>query len=83
MNVHHDDNHEHVQPFDEVVFTRQPWQFATLGYYLPKTDMLTPIATSASFQNQPLTTNINLVPINLEMERLQLLNRLEQLCHIN
>jgi hypothetical protein len=35
MNVHHDDNHEPVQPFDEIS-TRQPWQFVTLGYYLPK-----------------------------------------------
>jgi hypothetical protein len=38
---------------------------------------LTPIATSDGFQNQPLITNINLVPTNLEVEWLQLLNRLE------
>jgi hypothetical protein len=25
MNVHHDDNHEHVQSFDEVVSTQEPW----------------------------------------------------------
>jgi hypothetical protein len=24
VNVHNDDNHEHVQPFDEVVFVQQP-----------------------------------------------------------
>jgi hypothetical protein len=45
-----------------------PWQFATLGYYLPKINVPTPIATSIGFQNQPLITNINLVPTNLEME---------------
>jgi hypothetical protein len=70
LNVHHDDNHEHVQPFDEVVFIRQPWRYVTSNYYLPKTSALTVIATSISFQNQPLITNINLVPINLKMERL-------------
>jgi hypothetical protein len=25
MKVHRDDNHEHVQLFDEVVYARQPW----------------------------------------------------------
>jgi hypothetical protein len=25
MNVHHDDNHEHVQLFDEIVYAQQPW----------------------------------------------------------
>jgi len=24
VNVHNDDNHEHFQPFDEVVFVQQP-----------------------------------------------------------
>ncbi len=51
VNVHHDDNHEHVQPFDEVVFTRQPWQYATPNYYLPRTSAPTLIATSIGFQN--------------------------------
>ncbi len=37
VNVHHDDSHEHVQPFDEVVSIRQPWRFATPCYYLPRT----------------------------------------------
>ncbi len=44
---------------------------------------LTPVATFASFQNQMLTTNINLVFTNLEMEQFQLLNMLEQLHHID
>jgi hypothetical protein len=57
VNVYHDDNHEPIQPFDEVVFVRQPWQFATLGYNLPKTN------ASTGFQNQPPHTNINLVPL--------------------
>jgi hypothetical protein len=69
--------------FDEVVFAKQPWQFATPGYYLPKTNAPTPIATSISFQNQSLITNINLVPINLNVEQLQLFNKLEQLRHID
>jgi hypothetical protein len=75
MNVYHDDNHELVQLFDEVVSTRQPWQFATPCYYLPRSSAPTPIATFVGFKNQPPN-------INLEMERLQLLYRLEQLCHI-
>jgi hypothetical protein len=25
VNVHNGDNHELVQPFDEVVYVRQPW----------------------------------------------------------
>jgi hypothetical protein len=29
MNVYHNDNHEPVQSFNEVVIARQPWQFAT------------------------------------------------------
>jgi hypothetical protein len=41
------------------------------------------ITTSVSFQNQPSHTNIHLVPTNSEMERLHLLNRLEQLCHVD
>jgi hypothetical protein len=82
-HVHHDDNHELVRLFDKVVFAKQPWQFATLGYYLPWTNAPTPIATFFSFQNQLLITNINLVPINVKAEQLQLLNKLEQLCHID
>ncbi len=35
------------------------------------------------FQNQPLTTNINLVPTNSKMEWFQLLKNLEKLRHIN
>jgi hypothetical protein len=50
---------------------------------LPKTNASTPIITYANFQNQPSHTNIHLVPTNLEMKRLHLVNRLEQLCHVN
>ncbi len=64
MNVYHDDNHELVQPFDEVVSARQPWQSATPSNNLPKIDAFTPITTAINFQNQPLHTNINLVLIN-------------------
>jgi hypothetical protein len=68
VNVHHEDNHELVQPFDEVVFARQPWRSTTLGYYLLRINAPTLITISTGFQNQPPNTNINLVPINLEME---------------
>jgi len=69
MNVHHDDNHEPIQLFDEVVSARQPWRFATPSYNLPITNAFTPIITSASFYNHPTNTNINLVPTsNLVME---------------
>jgi hypothetical protein len=71
VNVHNGENHGPIQPFDEVVFTQQPWRFATHGYYLPGTSAPIRIRTFASFQNQPLNTNINLVPINLELERFQ------------
>jgi hypothetical protein len=54
-----------------------PWSWAQ-GY-----GYITPIATFASFQNQLLTTNINLVFTNLRMEQFQLLNMLEQLHHID
>jgi hypothetical protein len=81
--VHHDDNHEPIWLFDEVVFAKQPWQSTTPCYYLPRTSAPTPIATFVNFQNQPLITNINLVPINSNVKRLQLLNKLEQLCHID
>ncbi len=60
MNVHNDDNHEHVQLFNEVVFAQQPWCFVTLGYNLPRTDAFTPIITFIGFQNQPSHTNIHL-----------------------
>jgi hypothetical protein len=83
VNVYHDDNHEPFQPFDEVVFAQQPWRSTTLGYNLPRCDAFTPITTSTNFQNQPLHTNINLVPINFEMIQLHLFNKLEQLCHID
>lgn len=36
VSVQNGDNHEPIQLFDKVVFVQQPWQFATLGYYLPK-----------------------------------------------
>jgi hypothetical protein len=83
MSVYHDDNHEPIQPLDEVVFARQPWRFATPSYNLFRTGASTPITTSIGFQHQPPHTNINLVPTNLEMEQLHLLNRLEQLPHID
>jgi hypothetical protein len=67
VNVYHDDNHEPIQPFDEVVFAQQPWQSTTPGYDLLRTGASTPI-TSIGFQHQPPHTNINLVPTNLEME---------------
>ncbi len=63
VNVYYDDNHE-------LVYAQQPWWYATPCYNLPK------IATSTSFQNHPPNTDINLVPTNLEMEQLHLLNKL-------
>ncbi len=83
VNVHNDDNHEHVQPFDEVVFVQQPWRSVTPNYNLPKIDASPPITTFVGFQNQPLHTNIHLVPANLEMEQLHLFNGLEQLRHVD
>jgi hypothetical protein len=83
MSVHHDDNHELVQLVVEVVSAQQPWQFATPCYHLSGTRAPTPIATSIGYQSQPPNININLVPINSKMEQLQLLNKLEQLRHIN
>jgi hypothetical protein len=49
VNVHNDDNHEPIQPFDEVVYVQQPWQSATPGYNLHKTCASTPIITSIGF----------------------------------
>jgi hypothetical protein len=83
MNVHHDDNHEPIQLFNKAISAKQPSQYATLGYYLHRIGAPTPIATSIGFQNQPLFININLVPINLEVERLQLLNKFEQLHQVD
>jgi hypothetical protein len=83
MNVYHDDNHEHVQLFDEIVYVQQPWQSTTLSYNLPITDASTPISISANFQNQSPHSNINWLLTNLEMERLHLFSRLEQLHHID
>jgi hypothetical protein len=77
MNVYHDDSHEPIQPFDEIVSVWQPWQFVTQGNNLPKTDASTQITTSVGFQNQPPYTNIHLVPTNSKMEWLYLLKRLE------
>jgi hypothetical protein len=59
VNVHNDDNHEPIQPFDEVVYVQQPWQSATPGYNLHKTCASTPIITSIGFKNQPSHTNIH------------------------
>jgi hypothetical protein len=42
-HVHNHDNHEPIQ-LDEVVSAWRQWQFATLGYYPPKTYAPTPIA---------------------------------------
>jgi hypothetical protein len=53
VNVYHDDNHEPIQPFDEVVFARQAWQFATPDYNLLRIGAFTPITTSVGFQHQP------------------------------
>jgi hypothetical protein len=68
VNVHHDDNHEFIQPFDEIVSIKQPWQSATPSYYLPISGAPTPIVIYVGFQNQPLTTNVNLVPTNLKVQ---------------
>jgi len=83
VSVHNGDNHEPIQLFDEVISIWQPWRSITPSYYLPRKGTPTSIVTFAGFQNQPSNTNINLVPINLKMEWLHLLNRLEQLHHIN
>jgi hypothetical protein len=83
MTVYHDDNHEPIQPFDEVVYVRQPWWSATPCYNLPRTNASTPIITSISFQNQWPHIKINLVPNNVKMEWFHLLNRLEQFCDID
>jgi hypothetical protein len=74
VNVHNDDNHEPIQLFEEVVYVQQPWWSKNLGYNLPKTSASTPIITFVNFQNQPSHTNIHLVPTNLEMEQLHLIN---------
>jgi len=63
VSVHNDDNHEHVQPLDEVIFVQQPWRSITPCYNLPKIGASTPITTFVGFQNQPSHTNIHLVPI--------------------
>jgi hypothetical protein len=83
VNVHNDDNHENVQPLDEVISVQQPWRSTTLGYNLPRIDASTPITTFAGFQNQASHTNIHLVSTNSEMEQFHLLNRLEQLHHVD
>ncbi len=51
VSVHNDDNHEPIQPFDEVVSVQQPWWSTTPGYILPKTSASTPITTFAGFSN--------------------------------
>jgi len=51
VNVHTNDNHENVEPFDEVIFVQQPWRSATPGYNLPITDASTPITTFVDFQS--------------------------------
>ncbi len=63
MNGHNDDNHEHVQPFDEVVFVQQPWRSTTPSYNLPKTDAYAPVITFVGFQNQPLHTKFICYPL--------------------
>jgi hypothetical protein len=83
VSVHNDDNHEPIEPFDEVVYVQQPWHSTTPSYNLPKTNASTPFTTFVGFQNQPSYTNIHLVLANSKMERLHLLNKLEQLCHVN
>jgi hypothetical protein len=69
--------------FDEIVSVRQLWQSTTPSYNLLRTSAFTPTTLFASFQNQPPHTNINLLFVNSEMERLHLLSRLEQLHHIS
>ncbi len=68
--------------FSHLMRLYQPWRFVTLGYNLPRTSASTTITTFIGFQNQLSHTNIHLVPTNLEMERLHLLNKLEQLRHV-
>jgi hypothetical protein len=54
-----------------------------LGYNLPINDASTPIVTFVGFHKHPPNTNINLVFLNLKMERLHLFNRLGQLHDID
>jgi len=77
VNVYYDGNHEHVWPFDEVVFAQQQWQSTTPCYNLPRIGAFTPIVTLVGFQNHLANININLVPTNSKMEQLHLLNKLE------
>jgi len=83
MSIHNDDNDEHFQLFNEVVYVWQPWWSTTPNQNLPITNASTPIITSVGYQNQPSHTNIHLVLANLEMEQLHLFNKLEQLRHVN
>jgi hypothetical protein len=83
VNVLNDNNHELVQLLSEVASIQQPWRSVTPSYNPPKICASTSITTSVGFQNQPSHTKIHLVPTNSEMEQLHLLNRLEQLCHVD
>jgi len=49
VSIHSGDNNELVQPFNEAVSTRQPWQFATSSYNLPIIGAPTLIATFVGF----------------------------------
>jgi hypothetical protein len=82
MNVHHDDNHELVQPFDEVS-TRQPWQFVTLGYYLPKINHLHQLHHLLVFKTNHQTSITIWCPLIQRWDDFNYLKRLEQLHHVD
>ncbi len=83
MNIHNGDNNEHVQKFDEVVSTQQQWWFVTPWLFHTQTSVPTPTIVFVGLQNHKPNPNIDMVAIDLEMEQIQLINKLEQLHHNN
>jgi hypothetical protein len=79
MSNHNGDNYENIQQFDEVVSTQQQWPSATPKYFIPIISVPTPIAIFDGLQSSQLGPNMDLVPINLEMEQIHLINELKQL----
>ncbi len=72
-------NIKHVQHVDEVTSIGHKWQSATPSYYMPKTIthvQLTPIIGYYTFD--PIFI-LNQNVVDLQLERNQFLNRLEQL----
>ncbi len=72
-----------VQHANEITSIAQRWQSTTLGYYIPRNTIPTWSTLVVGYYTSEPIPILNPTVVDLELERNQLLNQLEQLKNLN